>query len=67
MQFSLEPASILGEHEWLFPSTLNSYFWYYLDAIASVGCEQSFSQYKYILNDRRESLTEENMKRLVML
>ena len=35
--------------------------------VASVECEQSFSQYKYLLNDRRESLTEENTKRLVVL
>ena len=42
-----------------------------LDAIwmpvASVDCERSFSQYKHLLNDRRESLSEENTKRLVML
>ena len=42
-----------------------------LDAIwmpvASVDIEHSFSQYKHILNDRRESLTEQNTKRLVML
>ena len=35
--------------------------------VASVDVERSFSQYKHILNDRRESLTEENTTRLVML
>ena len=35
--------------------------------VASVDVERSFSQYKHILNDRRESLTEQNTKRLVML
>ena len=35
--------------------------------VASVNVERSFSQYKHLLNDRRESLTEENTKRLVML
>ena len=35
--------------------------------VASVDVERSFSQYKYILNDRRESLTEENTKRLLLL
>lgn len=35
--------------------------------VASVDVERSFSQYKHLLNDRRESLTEENTKRLVML
>ena len=35
--------------------------------VASVDVERSFSQYKHILNDRRESLTEENTKRMVML
>ena len=35
--------------------------------VASVDVERSFSQYKHILNDRRESLTEENTKRLVLL
>ena len=34
---------------------------------ASVDVGRSFSQYKHLLNDRRESLTEENTKRLVML
>ena len=42
-----------------------------LDAIwmpaASVECEQSFSQYKHLLNDRRVSLSEEDTKRLQML
>ena len=35
--------------------------------IAFVDVERSFSQYGSILNDRRESLTEENTKRFVML
>ena len=35
--------------------------------VTSVDVERSFSQYKHILNDRRESLTEENTKGLVML
>ena len=35
--------------------------------VVSVDVERSFSQYKHILNDRRESLTEQNTKRLVML
>ena len=35
--------------------------------ITSIDVERSFSQYKHILNDRRESLTEENTKRMVML
>ena len=35
--------------------------------VASVDVERNFSQYKHILNDRRESLTEENTKRLVLL
>ena len=30
--------------------------------VTSVDVERSFSQYKHILNDRRESLTEENTK-----
>ena len=36
-------------------------------SVASVDVERSFSQYKHILNDRRESLIEQNTKRLVML
>ena len=35
--------------------------------VASVDVERSFSQYKHLLNDRVESLTEENTQRLVML
>ena len=35
--------------------------------VASVDVERSFSQYKHLLNDRRESLTDENTERLVML
>jgi hypothetical protein len=35
--------------------------------VASVDVERSFSQYKHIINDRRESLTEENTKRLLLL
>ena len=35
--------------------------------VASVDVERSFSQYKHILNDRRENLTEENTKRLAIL
>ena len=35
--------------------------------VASVDVERSLSQYKYLLNDRRESLSEENTERLVML
>ena len=35
--------------------------------VASVDVERSFSLYKHLLNDRRESLTEDNTKRLVML
>ena len=34
-----------------------------VDTINNV--ERSFSQYKHLLNDRRESLTEENMKSLL--
>ena len=33
----------------------------------SVDVERSFSLYKHLLNDRRESLTELNTRRLVML
>ena len=32
-----------------------------------IDVERSFSQYKHTLNDRRESLAEENTKRMVML
>ena len=35
--------------------------------VASVDVERSFSQYKHLLSDRRESLTEENTQRLAML
>ena len=35
--------------------------------VISVDVEKSFSQYKHLLNDRRETLTEENSKRLMML
>ena len=35
--------------------------------VASVDVERSFSQYKHLLNDRRESLSEANTKQLVML
>ena len=35
--------------------------------VSSVDVETSFSQYKHLLNDRREVLTEENTKRLLML
>ena len=35
--------------------------------VTSVDVERSFSQYKHLLNDRRESLTEDNTKRLLML
>ena len=35
--------------------------------VTSVEAERSFSNYKHILNDRRESLTQENTKRLMML
>ena len=35
--------------------------------VTSVDVQRSFSQYKHILNDRREGLTEENTKRLLML
>ena len=35
--------------------------------VTSVDVERSFSQYQHLLNLRRESLTEENIKRLVML
>ena len=35
--------------------------------VTSVDVERSFSLYKHILNDRREGLTEENTKRLMML
>ena len=42
-----------------------------LDAIwmpvTSVDVERSFSQYKHLLNERRESLTDENTRRLMML
>ena len=35
--------------------------------VSSVDVERSFSEYKHILNDRREALTELNTKQLVML
>ena len=35
--------------------------------VTSVDVERSFSQYKHLLKDRREGLTEENTKRLIML
>jgi hypothetical protein len=35
--------------------------------VASVDVERSFSQYKHLLNDRREGLSEENTRQLVML
>ena len=35
--------------------------------VTSVDVERSFSQYQHLLNHRRESLTEENTIRLVML
>ena len=35
--------------------------------VTSVDVERSFSLYKHLLNDRRERLTEENTKRLMML
>ena len=35
--------------------------------VTSVDVERSFSQYKHLLNDRRESLTEEHTKCLLML
>ena len=33
--------------------------------VTSVDVERSFSQYKHLLNGRRESVTEENTKRLL--
>ena len=35
--------------------------------VTLVDVERSFSQYKHILNDSRESLAKENTKRMVML
>ena len=35
--------------------------------VASVDVERSFSQYKHLLNDRRESLTQQNTKMLAMM
>ena len=35
--------------------------------VTSVDIERSFSQYKHLLNDRRDGLTEENTKTLMML
>lgn len=35
--------------------------------VSSVDVERSFSQYKHLLNDRRESLTDDNTRRLMML
>ena len=35
--------------------------------VTSVDVERSFSNYKYILNDRRERLSEENTRCLIML
>jgi hypothetical protein len=35
--------------------------------VTSVDVKRSFSQYKHLLNDRREGLTEENTKCLLML
>ena len=58
---------ILGGHERPLPdlaAIVSHAIWM---PVASVDVERSFSQYKHLLNDRRESITEENMKRLVML
>ena len=35
--------------------------------VTSVDVERSFSEYKHLLNDRRERLTEENTRRLMIL
>ena len=35
--------------------------------VTCIDVERGFSQYKNLLNNRRESLMEENTKRLVML
>lgn len=35
--------------------------------VSSVDVERSFSSYKHLLNDRRERLTEENVRRLMIL
>ena len=35
--------------------------------VTSVDVERSFSNYKHLLNDRRERLTEENTRRLMIL
>ena len=35
--------------------------------VVSVDVERSFSQYKHILNDRRESLSTANTKKLTMM
>lgn len=35
--------------------------------VTSVDVERSFSEYKHLLNDRRERLTEENIQRLMIL
>ena len=35
--------------------------------VSSVDVERSFSQYKHLLNDRRESLTQSNTKMMAMM
>ena len=35
--------------------------------VTSVDVERCFSQYKYLLNERRESLTQDNTKKLMLL
>ena len=35
--------------------------------VVSVDVKRSFSQYKHLLNDRRENLTEETTKKLTIM
>ena len=46
-------SKIAREHIWL--------------RVTSVDLERSFSQYKHVLTDRRENLTEQHTKELLML
>ena len=50
----------LGEYDRTISSSLKYYFGCYLAASDSVDVERSFLQYKYLLSDRRESLTEDH-------
>ena len=56
-------ASMVGRFPLLSQIALNA-IWM---PVTSVDVERSFSQYKYLLNERRESLTQDNTKRLMLL